>query len=1092
MANGLIGIEIIDYNIASGDGRISELSMEGYFVDKIKSDVQIESLGDQSYRQYIIESQSSGFQGYGSSGTFIDPILKIAEKTGNNTGISRTFYNDNWIDSNISGNLNSTKYQPLLTKDAAVLVPYERITSKSNLSISIEENSNVSHNFYTGYGALKIYDYRGDVLDSTSLVTADSAWASYNVQSGVQYKRITSWAVEIYNDLVLSGAYILDTGVITGRLPTLFSSGYSIQDTYLGYCIATHDEDCDTKPLEDKIICYSGVPSGQALDLFLSGVRKQFESSYVTPYDAAGKESIDENEIISYFSFWSGRLDYNSWKSGDRICFDLYPYNYEDLYYKHFKTTPLHPSTGFCLVYPDDFTDIYTLKSSFDARLGSGTSINIWYPYDCVSGEGRTGIYVDGASLYTEILSESGVDNILSFYSLRNLPSGFDISIKIQERTPEGYKKNDTLKYYLPSDIRLQGSNDNSTWTTIQTQSGIDWLSIEPVEKTITGRVYDTGIIFVEDDKDKDDEDDPTLPSITGTGQIITLDEFYQSGNKFISKYCPPEEIFRKIQVVYPSGVSCKDDDEDNNGDGQESGDSDGSGQSPPISTLRFLRTGWNLPSYSTYDYYRVQISGLNTNNHDHSYNSNQFYLKNINLWGSTENIMFGHTGKPECLIGSDYTLDIEGVVPVTLTGELSRTITKDHSGVYCFENQKVAADISGLHSGDLVTFNKKQGRLVVESGTGYISDCITGSDCYKVSIPGFFYNPITQELTFEQEFSGCYSGSGQISGDYVALKQTTVNRETMLGGLLGSPVYVTIHTGALFTGNIDYSYSGENLSGEQTITGQITGQAVSGKFAYSDVIYVNLSGANVNYGSTTGYINSQGIIEYNSPQNNDYVVINGKSVIYNSDTINFNAPDYYSSISSLVDIINNNDLLFNVSAQQSGNKVLLKSLVSGNLGNSISLEAGGGTGTGTPFVYSPTLTGGQDLYRQIKATGVYSGKINVNILQTGFYSYPNGTGTIQGYVPTYMGSRDFTGVWNITTGDFITGYTNFLENNLMNSLTEYYSAISGSGFGFSPTQMEVVVNFDNLFGYTGIDSAILTVSGLGTNSGITYHLIGG
>lgn len=1091
MAKGYCSLELYDIETGNVNSYITSGSCTS-FISQIRSmevNVVYAGFGPYSFADYLSWVQGQSYTNIPTGSRLYNPQLYITLP--DNTVI----FNDDY-----TGSYQSNQIPPLASGISG-LDPAQIIRIPENSTFTYLATT-PSTSALTGKVRFELFKTSGGNYPYFNYESPDDAWASYRLapsgttaHSGGIERGVVSYAIEMANDVVITNSGQFSTGLIP-TLPTLFSTGTDIRQTYLMYCINSNGLDCETNDLTDQTICYTGVRTGTAYNIYISGVINTFKNSAATPYDnLSSLDYISSTEFVNIFGFWSGQLEFNNWMSGDRLYFELYPFNYLSVYGQYFNSAPPYPSTGFYLQYPQDFINIDQLISGLNKHLYSGTglvSYPVWYDYPCLRGSGLTGAYFTGALLQAEKLN----DNLVSFYSLRNIQSGYSMYLDLVPRTdPQVYSG---LKYLMPYYVALQGSYDNSSWLTLDAHSGIDWTGISPTILTVTG-------IFPEDNVSvvpaiQPDQGD-FIDILTGTtGELITLFTFTQSGYQNPGDKCPPVPFSREISVVYPSGMVCPTGGDEPPESGQK--ESPQTGQIPPIYEYSFLRTGWNIytPQNSTlakfpyydYNYYRVYLSGFNTYNSGHYVNSNRFVVNNINLFYGVTGKLPIFTGADECIIGANYTVDIQGNVAVRITGDLSTTILTENSGIKCYDNALVTGLISGLGSGDNIQFNIASGKLTSSIATGFLTTCVTGTGCVETGFAGFFYDTGTNEITTSINFSDCTSnGSGIITGEWIQLKQSVVNEELALGGFLNPATFINIITGAFFTGIITGKETQTNLSGWFNLPITATGYSISGIVTYA-ACFTGLT-PTLYYGSPTGYINSTGLITYNNPTNFDYISINTNQIFFNNDTVNYQPPNFYSSYDSLLTIINANPLIYQVTGSGDGSGIYLTSLISGSSGNFIELSAG--TSTGAPYisVSSGVLNGGADLYQTISGTGEYSGCVNLTIPMTGFYTNDSGIASITGIVSTFLGVRDFSGVWNVITGNqpFI---QNFRDNGWFYNNNMYSGSVSGLTLGNIPSNFRIFIDYNNLFSSPNLDVVQLNVwdTNFGpTGSGVGFLLTG-
>ncbi len=1104
---GYCTIEIYDTVDETKESFILNPNCSSYidYVTPFIIDVQYKTNTGDAWSKFLADVRGRSYTAVPSQSRHPDPILSEYDLPNN----TLNQYNNNWGSSVQSGLI--AQFASLSGTDGAIITPINSLTDKY-YGITCDPYS------YTGKVLFEVNRITGDNYIYNNYKSNLEAWASYDLSLPnylVSGSGIVSYAIEIVKNIILPSGYF-STGQKSGILPYINYTGLDVRTSYTQYCIDRKAIECKEKEMADKVICYTGVTTGAAYQTFVSNLLKQFANQVMTPYD----EGYESNEFISSvnlqnsFGYWSGELHYNDFVSGDRLNWNLYNFDYTGVYSEFFYTNPLVPSTGFSLTYPRDFSNIDELVSGLNRRLESG-SYPVWYDYECVRGSGRVGLYQTGALMTARKLTTGTGTGIISFHSLRNLISGYNMYFDFMPRnTVESQGTQYTgLRYMLPSAVLLEGSYNGNDWFTLNENLGINWSGLEPQIISITGQVPTTGteVIMPPIPEEEEYSLDATLNS--GSGQFIQLFSFTQEGFNKPGAACAPQLFSREISVVYPSGfsgVACK-----NSGEDPElpepptpkpSGDPSGN-ITPPVYNYEFLRTGWNLinpqnttlPAFPYYDYshYRVRLTGFSTENDNMYMVSPSFYIKNINLFYGTSGVMTPHTGKNECIIGSDYTLEVMGPVLVTLTGTVTGYIPPSQSGVDCFFNAKVSAPISGLQSGSWVKFNNESGRLIVNNGTGYLTDCIYATGCFSTGIVGWFYDPVNETITFQKTFETCIgtgaSGQYKFSGDYYQVDQAVINAQLAIGGF-GQDFNVTITTGIQFTGLANTDVLVTNVTGIYNYTGITGGYAALGYFQLNSPLNVQLNSIPVDFiaGGVTGYANSQATLHYGNPQEFDWIAINSKTISYNSDSGSYSAPDYFATSGQLLDIINSNPLTFFSSGYVENGNIKIVSLLSGATGNTIPVSAGRGTNTGinTPYFDSTTLSGGADLYRKVYGTGTYTGNLSVLFYNSGFYSATDATGIITGLIPTFQGERSFTGVWGMSTGNFYTGYMNFLDKGLTGENC-YVNIIGGPGYAVSPQNIDLGITFiDQLNTQSNSDIVRLTISGMGI-SGISYLITG-
>jgi len=858
--------------------------------------------------------------------------------------------------------------------------------------------------------------------------------------------------------------------------------------------------------------------------------------------------------VIVFGDFVSGdKINFDIYNFGN------YQYNQQYQSYFS-APPPYQKPSGFSIVYGLDFESPEELVSLVNDKFKITEPSKLWYPYSCPTGYGETGIFIDlnvndylatGSLLNPYEYYGTGIDSglynqmsgrLILIKSNHFHSGGYNLSINlssIRESIAPKYK--DAVEYLLPRHIELLGSNNGNDWDRIDVRSGINWEGLTPITGLIMPDDLEeiSGNYEIEESFDIEEllnKLDVEFPS----GSMQDLFSITQTKYKKPSnKYCPATPLVTNITAVWPTGWPAHFTGKNHPCNIKDSDEEDKCGCPDPQASnyqedrqcdcldcckypeknkelleksgvpFSFYKTGWvvdgkwqgignNQLDYINYDYYKLYFSGFN-NNIDYRNGiipTNSFYIKEINLFSSELSNNPILTGDPICIIGADYTVDVMGYVPVTITGILSTEILDYHSGIRRFDNAPVYGLISGQKSGDLVLFNKQSGRLTSDFATGFFSGEFISTGLITTGVTDWFYDTGTTKISFSKTFSGSLvSGSGQINENYIRLKPSFVNEQLAYGGFFSNIFNISITTGVVFTGEAIVEVVSQNLTGYYNYTGTITGYANSGYYQLISGVNINLTypiQSDYIAGGITGYNNASAWLNYGSPMEFDWLSINNKTISYSSDSGSYVAPDFYSNSGVLLDTINSNPSVFLCSASVQQGKILLNSLLSGYNGNSIGLTFGKGENIGInyPNFETVSLTGGQDLYKKIYATGSYTGILNKVLYSSGYYTSNNATGNISGPINVYQGTRDFTGVWNLTTGDFFSGYVNFAQNNLINYDT-YLNTIGGPNFGQFPKTIDFILSYNNVLNTESTDVVKLTISGVNTNSGIVRFISG-
>lgn len=331
----------------------------------------------------------------------------------------------------------------------------------------------------------------------------DRAWATYDVSTGMVTGSLTrnnvfSYGVDIVASGVLSGNNFYYTGNIdintkTGRAyvsnleknPVLYTESFNaltilsfngIQD----FCEKVQECE-DPKEPEPLEICYTGeLTNSAAFQSFLSGVESTANATIINrPEENDLLTNIGTGSEIKHANtIYSGYILYNNWQSGDYIKWNLYNFNFVDLYQEyHLGNFPPYRNTGFTLYYPNDFNSLDSLVNKLNQNIDVLKTYPVWYPYECLK-DTESGIFLTGALMRfykntgtTGDLPISHFNNRIDFLSYRSFPQlsqtdeylsyGISIFSPIEPKTQffKGWS------YLIPTTIQLEGLNrDTQNW----------------------------------------------------------------------------------------------------------------------------------------------------------------------------------------------------------------------------------------------------------------------------------------------------------------------------------------------------------------------------------------------------------------------------------------------------------------------------------------------------------------------------------------------------------------------------------------------------------------------------------------------------
>jgi hypothetical protein len=993
----------------------------------------------------------------------------------------------------------------------------------------------------------------------------DHAWASYNISTGIEDpSKIFSYAINIVDSGVFSGYFFytgsIDINTDTGRafvlnsekLPMLYTGvssilGFLSFDNFNKLCEKILP--CESESPTSEEICYTGdLQDTLSFQNFLSEISLRASSGEIIlpPKEDNILNSIEIPGSKFSIAIFTGYLLYNSWSSGESITWDLYNFDYTGLYKNyHLNNDPIYPATGFTLRYPNDWTSLDSLVIKLNEKLDSLANYPVWYPYECLSGS-ASGVYITGKigefKKNTQPTGEIPINhfnNRIDFRSFRSYPQieqynfylGNKISLSVSERPQSVIYKG--FNYLIPDIIKLEGKNKSTqNWEILDQKNNLyeSFKEIDRILKPIP-------LKFKPDDfyEEESEEELPKAELPTGS---FCKDEIGAENVRVViynkNPLCPPEIKDKKITITAPSercqeyiigpdgqripkftpAQLCQDKDPPGDGEGGGSDDSASAPDGSPIGNLHIIRTGWNLPkefyeNSNQYDQYKISLYNFSGFFNEDLYQKDSFFIENINLYSVRPINFTPHVGESICTINSDYTIDIQGLVPIEISGIFHYTVLPEESGIYKFFNTPFIRQIEEHER--LIKFNKETGTITSINGTGFLttSGFATGLMTFQNS-NYYFYNPETQLLSFSKTLSGILTGFGRLSGQETVIKQDVINRELLFGGRLNNlpPIYDERISSGIFNTRLEnIEYIDYNVLGYYPITGTVTGFTNNGRLQIdNNVIVTGITIGDIYpyYPIPTGFTTSSLIfnINYNNLNNFDTFFINNNTLIYHSNSSEYPPPIYFDSNFSLVSIINSSQEAFVCSGNIINSNIKLTSILPGSSGN-INLaplnnkieiiEFNSGIDI-YPKLYNFEYIDNDGVTEKILKDPLITGNIADIILGTGFYYSNNGSGNITGNVPTFTGVRTFFDVWDIASGNLRRSYLSFLQNNFVSGS----SFINRSSFGINPTNVNLRVfylNYLNTLPSEGLDIVDLIINDINNpdlpNNGIIFRLSG-
>lgn len=718
-----------------------------------------------------------------SSGKYVFPQDTFLKIYSNNlqyvTGDSWLEYEDAFTNYQETGFKGYT-FTGFKNEDAGIilsLLPGK--TSQSNLKIyDIDYGTNEQFSS----GTLLKQRFIFNNLDQTNPliksydISQSKSWATYDIESGMinNTKNVFSYAFQFIDTITTRGSGIIieSTEVIEDpwekyrqTLYPLLNTGFDTSfSRYIGFCF--NRLTCETSdPIEDIVECYTGTAAtGKEYADFSSGIKDKYQNQiFIKEFDIANNISISSGISISgLFVEQTGSIVFNNFFTGESIKFELYPYDYTGLYRAyHLGNDPLYPPYSFEITYPYDFTDINSLTDELNSRLKDITW-PVWYPYECLSGE-LSGIYITGGLMSFEIFSgldtgDKNYNNIIHFRSLRNLTNGYKIDLEVLDR--EQYIENLRLQefrrgftYLIPNVVELQALTGNQ-WLVLDRRSGI-YNDLTGLESTLVPFDGDPGIFIQDENVGYLDSSDATesgespqqeLEEIFFSGGFQTIQKFKQKGFNPAPPYCPVVRWEREISIVqptgWPSGINGCNPELPQPEEESPTAPPSGEESQPTIELfLSVKRTGWlfeptgkylncltgpdyNLEKvqFSKYRFVLRDFSGLRpTPESVYLIPKDEVYISNINLWSLQSQPIDIHTGKSECLIGADFTVDIQDIIGLNFDYDFEYSITgEDRSGIYKSLDQIIDFPLKTFYPTN-IAFSRSL-PLTSPSPTGYFS----------------------------------------------------------------------------------------------------------------------------------------------------------------------------------------------------------------------------------------------------------------------------------------------------------------------------------------------------------------------------------
>jgi hypothetical protein len=294
------------------------------------------------------------------------------------------------------------------------------------------------------------------------------------------------------------------------------------------------------------------------------------------------------------------------------------------------------------------------------------------------------------------------------------------------------------------------------------------------------------------------------------------------------------------------------------------------------------------------------------------------------------------------------------------------------------------------------------------------------------------------------------------------------------------SPWPFKVFSGQVLSNTGAFSWSGSNyltVSGNSTGTyGLIVNNFLEGERSIPLQLYTNFGNINL-YVTGSGYV---------APQTNFSIsilpvlgsIFNETENTYTVTTLS--STGIFANIS--LEYVSGATGIFYENAYRTGE---ITGLVTGFI-SGCGFVTGVGTYTGYISGYNELLSG----YESGIGTGIDT--VTFFTCATGNVT-GTGTGLASGYISTYTGTRSFSGVWNLITGNDVVN-KDFRANNYLIGQNRYFNtSVGGPDYGIYNADIKVWVQYDSgsISGGAVTDLARLRVTGDNTNSGFYLYITG-
>ena len=343
-----------------------------------------------------------------------------------------------------------------------------------------------------------------------------------------------------------------------------------------------------------------------------------------------------------------------------------------------------------------------------------------------------------------------------------------------------------------------------------------------------------------------------------------------------------------------------------------------------------------------------------------------------------------------------------------------------------------------------------------------YRSNTYTGVYTGTVKLRDNFYNENTYTVSFAKDYDYIVTGNQYWFDDFNVVSSIANNPGDIPGTFVLNKVmnngtgYVNEIRNIIASGNIPkVRLPRKNLTGTALLAGFLTGKVLeidSGIYLFDKI--VTGSGINAKQSHATGYLNAYNYLNYNAPEEFDFINIENpindtlSTFTYSTGEL-FNPPLYFDSITTLNNIINSGTSSYGVYSEIVGSKLKLTSSTSGESGNLISIQTFGSSNTPT-LENGNYLLSGVSFYEPLNSTGIFYAQVYGIVLATGLMR-KNYINAISGNMTGILGNKTFLNTWNIYTSDNSISYT---------YLNDYTSLTSNTGINYTTNYIDESANY--------------------------------